>query len=904
MRNIAKVLKRDFLRLFRVPTAWVILFGMVFIPPLYSWYNIVGFWNPYGNTGGITVAIANNDTGTDNELIGKQNLGNQIVDQMKQNTQLGWTFVDQDEAMDMVKSGEAYAAIIIPKDFSDDLAGVVTGGEDRPTLEYYVNEKANAVAPKVTDVGASTLDRTVNSTFVSTVSKVLTNVINETGDKAINRTDQTKAKVLDALDEASDDVTSTRSAIAKINDELAKTPAQTRTAREALEDARKLGIDAAGGLAGASQLIGTTQTSVTDFVTSTSGTIDQGSSLLSQAVSKANQSVGTVTGAISSANQQVGGLIHTAEDINAANADLIDKLNDLPNADQEPLKSVITKLQDRNTKLAGTLGNLNTLNTSIGSAATDTQGLSDNLNTTTQTTVTAVGDARNTLISGSLPQLTSGLGALSNTASTLSNGITSQSSLIDQSKQVLDQLDKAADSTTTALNDTDNALQDVQDKLATIATDIRALSVSSTLGSLLDTDGKLDASKIADFMLSPTVISEKTLYPVSSYGSGMAPLFTALALWVGAFVLVVIPKIETDDEGIENLTPTQGYLGRLALLSTLAATQGLVTGTGNLIIGMQCVNIPVFLLTCVITSLVYMSFIFAMATTFMHVGKGLCVALVILQVPGASGLYPIEMMPGFFRTIYPLLPFTYSIDAMREAIAGFYGGNWFHYIGRLLIFAVLAFLLGLVARPRLANLNRLFAREIKESDMIIGEDVHLSGSEYRITQAIAALANHEDYRRGIERRAASFQRRYPQLLTGALIAGFVVPAILIIVFSLTTSEKIVVMGTWLAWVVIIIGFLMIVEFMRDSIRRQTELGNLPDESIRSMLYRRRPGRHGAGAAAAGDDNGNTNVADDDADDASTDNGTAGASPSHGIGDEAPTLRLMGLLETKEGKHAR
>ena len=199
MGNIFKVLRRDFLRLFKVPAAWVILFGMVFIPPLYSWYNIVGFWDPYGNTKGITVAIANNDDGTDNALIGKQNLGDQIVKQMRSNDQLGWTFVTEAEAMDQVESGKAYAAIIIPKDFSDDLAGVVTGGKSRPTLEYYVNEKASAIAPKVTDVGASTVDRTVNSTFVSTVSEVLTEVINTVDGKAISTEDTTKAKALTAL---------------------------------------------------------------------------------------------------------------------------------------------------------------------------------------------------------------------------------------------------------------------------------------------------------------------------------------------------------------------------------------------------------------------------------------------------------------------------------------------------------------------------------------------------------------------------------------------------------------------------------------------------------------------------------------------------------------------------------
>lgn len=874
MGNILKVLKRDFARLFTVPAAWVIMFGMVFIPPLYSWYNIVGFWDPYGNTNGITVAVANNDTGTDNALIGKQNLGGQIVNQLKDNDQLGWTFVTEAEAMSQVESGKAYAAIVIPKDFSNDLAGVVTGGKDKPTLQYYVNEKASAIAPKVTDVGASTVDRTVNSTFVSTVSEVLTEVINTVGDKAIAAEDQTKAKTITALNEASSDVQHTRDTIAKLNTKLAGTPEQTRTARQALEDARELGIDTAQGLAGASKLIGTTQTSLNTFVTATSGSLDQGSSLLSQASSRANQSIGTVTGMLNSANQQVGGMINTAADINQANADVIAQLKELPNANQEPLKSAISKLDNRNSNLAETLNNLSSLNTTIGNAYTDTAGLASSLNTATQTTLDTTNTARSTLVSGALPQLNTGLNTLSSTASTLSNGITSQSSLIDQSEQTLDQLDKAVSSTTTALNSTDQALAGVQAKLSTLATDIKALSISSSLNALIGTDGKLDASTISDFMLSPTVISEKAIYPVAAYGSGMAPLFTTLSLWVGAFVLVVIPKLETDDEDIDNLTPSQGYLGRFLLLATLAATQGLVTGIGDLIIGIQCASAPVFLLTCVITSLVYMSVIFALSTTFMHVGKGVCVALVILQVPGASGLYPIEMMPGFFRTLYPLLPFTYSIDALRETIGGFYDGHWFDYIGKMLIFATLAFLLGLGARPKLANLNRLFAREIKESDMIIGEPVHITSNEYRVTQAIAALADREEYRHAIERRAAKFAYHYPRLLLGALIAGFVVPAALIIVFSLTTSEKIVVMGTWLAWVLIIVGFLMVVEYMRDSIRRQTELGNLSDESIRAMLYRHKTGHRPPA---------NVEVR-----------------PDH----SADTLTIPATPPTKEGKHAR
>ena len=191
--------------------------------------------------------------------------------------------------------------------------------------------------------------------------------------------------------------------------------------------------------------------------------------------------MGTVTGTISAANQQVGGLINTAEDINQANADIIDQLKGLPNANREPLQSAIATLESRNSELAGALGNLDSLNTTIGNASTDTAGLAQHLNT--------------------------GLNALSSTASTLSTGITSQGSLIDQSKHTLDQLDKAASTTVTALRDTDKALAGVQTKLDTLVTDIKALSISSSLSSLIGTDGKLDAATIADFMLSPTVIS-------------------------------------------------------------------------------------------------------------------------------------------------------------------------------------------------------------------------------------------------------------------------------------------------------------------------------------------------------------------------------------------------------------
>ena len=451
--------------------------------------------------------------------------------------------------------------------------------------------------------------------------------------------------------------------------------------------------------------------------------------------------------------------------------------------------------------------------------------------------------ARNAINSGALPRLNSALGSLAGTAGTLAGTVTSQDSVVRQTNIVLDQLDQVASDARIGLEQTDQQLAKMETKLTTVSTDLKALGTADLLASLTGS-GSLDADKIASFMESPTVIDTKNVYPVNSYGSGMAPLMTNLALWVGAFAFVVICKVEVDDEGLEGLDPTatEKYLARYLLLGTMGVIQGAICTVGDLILGVQTACAPLFILTGMITSLVYLSITYALSTTFMHIGKGLCVALVIVQIPGASGLYPIEMMPKFFRMVYPFVPFSYSIDAFRETIAGFYDGHWTKAIGTLLLFAAMAFVIGLAVRPLLVNLNRLFAREIKESDMIIGEEVELPERGYNMSQAIQVLADKGGYREVIEERASRFAELYPKLKRGALVIGFVVPVTLAAVFSFTNGEKVVVLATWVVWILLIMGFLMVIEYMRDNLNRQVELGHLSDESIQSMLVERQAAR--------------------------------------------------------------
>ena len=834
MHNVLQILRRDFKRLVTVPAAWVIMIGLILIPPLYAWFNIYGFWNPYGNTDSIKVAVANMDEGTDNALLGKVNLGDQIEGTLKSNDQLGWEFMGKANAMEAVESGDCYAAIVIPSDFSEDLANVVTNSKHRPTLEYYVNEKASPISPKITDQGATVVDRTVNNTFVSTVSDVLVKAVNSANGTISGNTNTIANETIGELDNTKRNVGTIRSAIADLDTQLANVPQQTKAARNALNDVQLAAASAGRGLAGASTAIGTAQTQLNTLSSNANSALETGSGLVSQATAQSTASINQISSAVSAASGSAQQAVTGMQNITDSNAKLLEKLKSA--SDNAQYQQIISKLENTNNTAAGTLADLKTLSENTQATAGSVSKLSTDFNIGTQNSLKSAGMARNAINSGALPRLNSALGSLAGTAGTLAGTVTSQDSVVRQTNIVLDQLDQVASDARIGLEQTDQQLAKMETKLTTVSTDLKALGTADLLASLTGS-GSLDADKIASFMESPTVIDTKNVYPVNSYGSGMAPLMTNLALWVGAFAFVVIYKVEVDDEGLEGLDPTatEKYLARYLLLGTMGVIQGAICTVGDLILGVQTACAPLFILTGMITSLVYLSITYALSTTFMHIGKGLCVALVIVQIPGASGLYPIEMMPKFFRTLYPFFPFNYSIKALRETIGGFYDGHWLQNIVYLLLFTVIGFIIGLVIRPLMANTNRMFARQIREGGMIVGEDVHLPGTEYRISNALQALTNHSGYKASIERRVARFEALYPKLKRGALIVGLVVPIVLAVTFSLTTNTKLEALLAWIIWVLLIIGFLLTIEFIRDSLRRQRELGNLDDIQIRDAL---------------------------------------------------------------------
>lgn len=178
MRNIWRIFRADWRRISASVVAVVVIMGLCLIPCLYAWFNIFSNWDPYGPdaTSNIRVAVTSEDEGY--ELLGlKLNIGSMVLDGLKSNDQMGWDFVDsREEALEGVRSGRYYAALIVPADFTGDFVSILDTDLRHPQIEYYENEKKNAIAPKITNKAKTAVQDEINATVVETVTDAVTTV--------------------------------------------------------------------------------------------------------------------------------------------------------------------------------------------------------------------------------------------------------------------------------------------------------------------------------------------------------------------------------------------------------------------------------------------------------------------------------------------------------------------------------------------------------------------------------------------------------------------------------------------------------------------------------------------------------------------------------------------------------
>ena len=836
MRNAFRIFRRDMKRLLRNPAAILVLIGVSILPSLYAWFNIAANIDPYANTSGIKVAVANLDTDAthDNLTI---NAGSQIIDQLKENDQLGWTFVSKNAAIKGVKSGEYYAAIIIPQDFSESLLSVLSGKIETPELEYYINEKLNAIAPKITSSGASTIQTQVNNTFSSVASETIAEILKDSVFNISDSVDSTNAEINDLLTKANNNIKEYEQLLEKFSKDSSNTSKLIENAKDASTSLGDVATSGANALSSADSVMNTTRSSAGDFSSALSKSLSDGELLLGQASSSASTGLTELATAAGKINTSVSDALGYANSVNELNADILKKMQELankfPGTIGDQINAQISALQTQNQSNQELINSLQTGNNGIKDAIDTTTATQEQLTSLTKESINNLHTFRSTFDQNILPLL----GQTLDTFSTLTgqvegmlNGVPATSKQIND---MLDQLESGLSNTTALLDSTKESLSAVSDKLSTIQTDLNALTGSATYQKLLSLEG-IDAESISSFMSSPVEIKTETYYAVDNYGSSMTPFYSNLAIWVGGIVLIAIFKMEVDkDSSMHGYGPTTLYFGRWLLYMVVGLIQGFIVCLGDTLLpGVQCNHPAQFILTGMVCSFVYVNIIYALSLTFKHIGKALCVILVILQIPGSSGTYPIEMTPAFFQKLHPLLPFTYGVNAMREAIAGLYGSNFRNDLLILLLcYVPISLLIGLGLRPALSGLNHLFDKKLAETEFMMCEphEAELSRST-QLSMLLQASLSIEDLRLVTAERAQKFENNYHKMIRIGFLAIAIIPLIfLILMFSL--ESKIVFLTLWIISIIAISVWLIVVEYIHTKLEEQKELAGMSYEEM-------------------------------------------------------------------------
>ena len=584
MKNVLKIFKRDLKRLLRNRAAVLVIGGVCLLPSLYAWFNIDANMDPYGNTKGIKVAVANCDEGAS---IAQMTLdaGETIIENLKENKQLGWTFVDEDEAKEGVKSGEYYAAIVIPEDFSDSLLSILSGDIKKPELDYYINEKKNAIAPKITDTGATTLQQQINDTFSSVASEAISEVISSSAGNLTVDVDQTNSELLQTIQDVRENLSGYQGVLTDFQDTVKQSDSLINDTVKTLDQVKDSVKFVSDTLNTSTDLLKESRLSTSSFATQISNSLSDGESFVNDAYINAAVKFGKLETQAEQIATSVSGSIDSVNELNQKNKQILDelsKLHDSIGGDSQISATIgeqITKLQQQNQEFSQLLDSLNSGNSAIADSIKNAQTTRTSLEQIAENSKNSLRDYKNSLSQDTLPNVDDSLDAVASVSGNFSAILSGITPTVDQLKAMLQQLQTSLDDSVNALTKTGEALEKVDAQLASTATDVQALQSSEAYQQILSLEG-IDAEAISDFMSSPVSITSEVLYDVKNYGSGMTPFYTNLALWVGGLILVSILKQEVDkDEEVSDFSSTSAYFGRWLLF--------VVTGTDP---GIYCVS--------------------------------------------------------------------------------------------------------------------------------------------------------------------------------------------------------------------------------------------------------------------------------------------------------------------------
>lgn len=722
MKNIWNIYKND---LKNIGTNWVaaiLIGGLVLLPSLYAWLNIAASWDPYGQTEQIPIGIVNEDIGA---TIRDENIdvGTELIDSLSKNKAMDWQFVDREKAMDKAEYGDYFAVIVIPKDFSKNLGSVISGNPHKATVEYYVNEKINAIAPKITEKGASVIVEQISSTFIATVNGVIFDIFNDIGIEIENELPDIKRfenyvfemeeklpEIERALQGTLSDANNAQGIIKKAQEKIPTANQITANGLESIDNTadflkkaedrmNEIGPKIKKDLEKA-QNTASKINSFLDNIESLNLDLEQGENIKTALIEHTELSLKN----IEAAENELETILKQMKATEDPNKTQIEQIEDAINklklvkgelADvQENADKIDTFLKDKKQEIDETLNN-------IKERASETtirmnelvKEYKENIEPTilaeTSRAQKTLADARGMLgdIKSTIPEIET---ILKNTHKNLTDGTGTLNNILGEYPFVNDKINELA-----------SRIRNLQDE-----TDINEII------ELLQNDPEAEQG----FFAEPVVLNENKLFPIENYGTGMTPFYTVLAIWVGALLLISL--LATDVVSKESFTHKQIYFGRLLTFITIGFLQTIIVTLGDIgILHVQIAHPVWFVVFGLLSSLVFMSIVYTLVSVFGDVGKAMAIVFLVLQIAGSGGTYPVALLPKFFQMINPFLPFSYAIAIMREAVGGIVWERVLHDTFFLVIFGLIAVLIGTFFKKVINKQTYKLMKKSKESGL-------------------------------------------------------------------------------------------------------------------------------------------------------------------------------------------
>ena len=721
---IWEIFSGDVRHLFRNVIAAIVVMGLALVPPLYAWFTTLGFWSPYDNTGNIKVAVASVDEGYASDLIPTRiNAGESVISALRANDRFDWQFVSEQQATDGVRSGEYYAALVIPKDFTADLMTVFSDHATDATIVYYDNEKENAIAQRVTSTGASTLQETVDETFAETVAKVALDTTSSLTSFMDGEGVLTYAQTLGTrLDEATGELEAAADQARAYGDLLGSTGSLVATTGTILKEAGKA-PEATGPLLDDAR---TSLTGAEDALTAAAETAES-------ALASARQSYDAVAKAADEAFATM------ERDPAAARAVLTQAREDV-----QSLASAYGKLRDALAAadpqspalgpMDRAIAELGTLAASLKAAEQAVGTDADALEQAHQKVTDAISRARDGLSASESTYNDTLKGELADLSAHLQKVGADAGSLSASLRKTATDLGNSTDSLGQSLAAAEQSLSDVADTLGTSAASLA--QARDDLARALNA-GDIDEVRriigdnpgaVAQFLAAPTKLERHAVYPMADNGSAMSPFYTSLCLWIGAIFMVALMQVAVSPARQRALTakvgraprPAELYLGRYGVFCLIGLAQALIVSLGNVFfLGVECEHFVLYVAACCVASVVFTNLVYTLTVSFGNIGKAIAIIGLVLQLAGAGGLMPVQMLSvPLFGTIYPWLPFAHSMPAMEGAMAGIYGNQYLVQMAELAAFLIPSLILGLALRRPVMRLNQWILKKLAETKIL------------------------------------------------------------------------------------------------------------------------------------------------------------------------------------------